>query len=317
VTACALAGCIPPASPGPVETDPVPGRGRVPGVDVAPSAGCTAEDRWGPGNRTAEVRVGQRVRRVRVTVPDGWTGPRPLLFSLHPFSVRPSDWERYSRLAAAAAARGYVVITPTGSAPGPRWAVPGGLDTGADDLGYLAAAADLVEDHTCVDRNRLFAAGFSAGAAMSQALSCTMPWRVAAVAASGGANLTDRCPGSAPTDVLVLHGSADPIAPTTGSRVIFAPPLGLSLDDVVATNAARAGCAATPETEVRSPTVRIDRYTGCAGGHRVESWRLLGMGHTWPGSTNPLLELVTGPTSTEVSANEVVLDFFDATRPLG
>ncbi len=50
---------------------------------------------------------------------------------------------------------------------------------------------------------------------MSQALSCALPWRMAAVAGSGGTNLTDLCPDSPPTDVLVMHGSADPIAPVT------------------------------------------------------------------------------------------------------
>ena len=134
-------------------------------------------------------------------------------------------------------ARNYIVITPLGSEPGPRWAVPGGLEYGVDDLGYLSAALDTVEDSLCVDRNREFAAGFSAGAAMAQALSCTMPWRMAGIAASGGSNLTDLCPESAGTDVMILHGSADPIAPLSGSKVAFAPPEGLSVDEVVATNA--------------------------------------------------------------------------------
>lgn len=313
VAAVVLGACAPSVVP-PGSVEPHPGRGRDDSVVVAPSAGCTAAERLGAGRHTVTVTVGQRVRRARVEVPPAAasaSSPAPLLLSLHPFSVDARSWEQYSGLAAAAIGRGYVAVTPTGSSPGPRWAVPGGLDNGVDDLAYLAAVLDRVEDLTCVDRNREFAAGFSAGAAMARALSCAMPWRIAAVAASGGANLTERCPDSAPTDVLVLHGTADPIAPVTGSEVIFAPPLGLYLDDVVRSDAARAGCDPTPVAEQPFVSVLVERWTGCSQGHRVELWRLLGAGHTWAGASNPLLELVTGPTNTDISANEVVLDFFD------
>ena len=236
-----------------------------------------------------------------------------MLVSLHPFTLDPRNWDAYSELAAAGTARGYLVVTPLGSQPGPRWAVPGGLATGIDDIGFVSALLDGLEDTACIDRNRVFAAGFSAGAAMSQALTCTLPWRFAAVAASGGANLTSLCPASPPVDTLVLHGTADPIAPPSGSTVPFAPPNGLHIDDVVATDAARAGCDPVPTISAPAASTVVDRYTGCDG-HRVEYWRMIGSGHTWAGATtSPFVGLVTGPTSTAFSANDVALDFFDAT----
>lgn len=308
-----LGACAPPTAPGPAVRPQPPGRGEVPGVGVAPSAGCDVADPLSPGHSVLTVPVGGGQRSALVDVPATAAAaqPAPVLVSLHPFLVPGDGWEAYSGLAAAALERGYVVITPTGSEPGPRWAVPGGLETGADDLGYLSALLDSIEDRTCVDRNRVFAAGFSAGAAMAQALSCTMPWRISGVAASGGANLTSTCSSSPATDVLVLHGSADPIAPTSGSEVVFAPPVGLSIDTVVAANRGRADCDAAPSVEQVQPDVVVDRATGCEGGVRVEYWRLLGAGHTWAGSTAPLLEIVAGATTTSVDANDVVLDFFD------
>jgi polyhydroxybutyrate depolymerase len=242
----------------------------------------------------------------------------PLLVSLHPFTLDPANWEELSGLADAAVARGYVVVTPLGSQPGPRWAVPGGLagitgtDKGTDDLGFLAALLDTIEDGLCVDRNREFAAGYSAGAAMSQALSCTMPWRFAAVAGSGGVNLTSLCPASPPTDVFVLHGTADTIAPLTGSQVPFATPLGLPVADVVATDAARAGCDPAPTAS--TPVVAVEALTfgGCDGDHRVQYWRMLGAGHAWAGANASLVGLFVGRTPTDFSATEAVLDFFDA-----
>jgi polyhydroxybutyrate depolymerase len=308
-----VAACAPPAAPDPVVRPQPADRGRLLDVDVAPSSGCGVSDGLAAGSTSVVVPSGAGTRSARVQVPASATTstPAPVLLSLHPFLVAGSAWESYSGLAAAALARGYVVITPEGSQPGPRWAVPGGLDTGVDDIGHLGRLLDQVEDLTCVDRNREFAAGFSAGAAMSMALSCTLPWRLAAVAGSGGANLTSTCPDSPATDVMVLHGTADPIAPAAGSDVVVAPPIGLSIDEVVATSAARAACAGTGEPQQREPDVVVNAAVGCDDDHRVEHWTMLGAGHTWAGAPSPLLELVTGPTTTSISANDVVLDFFD------
>ncbi len=309
----AAVGCTIPTSPAPSVLPQPPGRGIVPGQDVAPSAGCTTGSGLPPGRTTVTLAWQGFARTATLDVPSTGTGPRPLLVSLHPFALGPDAWEAYSGLAAAAVARGYVVLTPLGSEPGPRWAVPGGLRTGIDDVGLLNRLVDDLEDQGCIDRNRIVAAGFSAGAAMAQALSCTVPWRFRAVAGSGGTNLTDLCPDSPPTSVMILHGTADPIAPLTGSEVPFAPPLGLPLASVVATDAARAGCDTAPTVQDRAPTVRVSVFSGC-GSHRVEYWSLLGSGHTWAG-TPGLLDLFAGPTNTDVSATQVVLDFFDSVGP--
>jgi polyhydroxybutyrate depolymerase len=315
VLVVATAACVaPPTAPGPSVLPQAPGRGKVPGQAVAPSSGCvnasapalpagtsTLDIPWQGGTRTAILNV--------PTSPT--TTPRPVLVSLHPFALGPEAWEAYSGLAAAAVARGDVVLTPLGSDPGPRWAVPGGLATEADDIGFVNALLDRVEDRSCVDRNREFAAGFSAGAAMAQALSCTVPWRLAAVAGSGGTNLTDLCPDSPGIDTLVLHGTADPIAAPTGSTVIFAPPLGLAVADVVATDAARAGCAPVPVLSQPYPSVTQETYPGCTEHRRVEYRKMLGAGHTWAGAPNPIIELVGGPTNLDFSATTAVLDFFD------
>ena len=310
-----LTACVPPPAPGP-EVRPQPSdRGKVAGVDVAPSAGCVMADRPPIGRSLMTVETEQGHRQAVLDLPPEAQGstPLPVLLSLHPFTLQANVWDAYSGLAAAGTKRGYIVLTPFGSQPGPRWAVPGGLDTGIDDIAFLSAALDQIEDTACVDRNAEFSAGFSAGAAMSQALSCTLPWRMTAVAASGGSNLTDLCPAAPGTSVMILHGSADPIAPTTGSDVIFAPPLGIPVDDVVATDAARAGCAPAPDTATLFPTVAVDRYVDCDAGLVIEYWRLIGAGHTWAGAPS-LIDFITGPTNTAISANERILDFFDAHR---
>lgn len=287
-----------------------------PGTALTTSAGCASAGNPAPVTGLL-VDVGGGIRGSMIAVPADYDRSRhyPLLVSLHPFSMEPGDWETYSGLAAAAVQRGYIVVTPRGSDPGPRWSVPGGLKLESDDFAFIDALVDQVTATWCIDITRVFAAGYSAGAAMAMALSCERPMRFAAIAASGGANLTRLCPftalpGRVGTDSLVIHGTSDPIAPLGGSYVVFAPPLGLELGRVVANSAERNGCSPTPTTVPLTPSVSIDRYTGCTGG-RLEYWPMAGFGHTWAGTTN-FFDFLLGGTDQSFSATEAVLDFFDA-----
>lgn len=310
----AVATACVPTLPAPGELPPPAGTGMDAAVDVAPSAGCgLAESASGTEGLVVDVRGA--ARRATLRIPDTAgpgivAKPAPLLVSLHPFTMGASAWEQYSGLADAALARGYVVVSPEGSRPGPRWAVPGGLDTGTDDIEFIDELITQVESTVCIDRNAEFAAGYSAGAAMAQALSCSMPWRFTAVAGSGGMNLTETCPGSAPTDVLILHGTADPIAPPTGSLVVFAPPLGLPIATVADVDAQRAGCDPEPLTTDPAPGVVARVFSGCDADHRVQQWNMVGAGHTWAGAEPFPFDLIVGPTARGFSANRAVLDFF-------
>lgn len=265
----------------------------------------------GGGPAVAPGSITALGRGSALVAPAGYQPGRayPLLVSLHPFVLGPDAWEAYSGLAARASQRGYWVLLPQGSDPGPRWAVPGGVDTGVDDIGWIDALIRTTADTVCVDGTRVFAAGFSAGAAMAVGLSCELPGRFRAIAGSGGTNLTSLCPDAGPVDAMVLHGSADPIAPVTGSEVPFATPNGLHVDDVVANFARRNSCDPVSQPIVLSATVTIDRYS--CGTHRLEYWRELGAGHTWADSLFPL-DIFTGPTDRSFSATNAVLDFFGA-----
>lgn len=294
LSALALSACTPPA--------------QAPGsrTEVALPAQCPAGG--GPAAAPPSVFVGPRGSSL-IAPADYRPGVAyPLLVSLHPFLLDEVAWESYSLLAQAASARGYFVLVPRGSDPGPRWSVAGGLDYGTDDVAWVDELVRTTASTVCIDRDRVFAAGFSAGAAMSVSLSCELPWRFRAIAASGGSNLTSLCPGQPGVDALILHGTADPIAPLDGQTLDFLPPKGITVDSVVATFAGRNGCAGSTPV-VRTPTVTAQVFS-CTG-HRLEFWPERGAGHTWAGAAFPL-DLVTGPTDTTFSASTAVLDFFDA-----
>lgn len=241
----------------------------------------------------------------------------PLLLSLHPFVLVPSAWETYSGLGDAAAARGFVVVSPLGSDPGPRWSVPGGGDYGVDDFDFLDALIDDTAARWCIDRGRVFAAGLSAGAAMSVGLTCVLTDRIRGIAASGGSNLTDLCPASDGAAALIMHGTDDPIAPVTGSETPTATPLGLHLSDVVASFASRNGCAVSPTVTQLTTSVTKSAYVGCDARTPLVFLEMQGAGHTWAGSgfdplVQPFFEGIVGPTDRSISANDLALDFFES-----
>lgn len=278
----------------------------TPRINVALAGGCPAGG--GPVVPPTEITADGRVSSLRAPTNYEPGVAYPLLVSLHPFTIGPGAWDAISLLGQAAADRGYWTLIPEGSAPGPRWAVPGGLDYGVDDIGWVDHLLHETANTVCVAADRVFAAGYSAGAAMAVGLSCELPWRFRAVMAVAGANLTLTCPMSGPTAALILHGTGDPIAPPTGQTLEFLPPLGLPVTDVVASFAARNGCVGEPTTSAASVSVTVSRYS-CAG-HATEYWSVLGGGHTWPGS--PInLDFVTGPTDQSISATTIALDFFD------
>lgn len=291
-----------------VPTQPRPG----PPLPLRPHPEACAPAQHFPSAETLTVEVGAIHRAALIRLPTDYRSDQasPVLLSLHPFVVDPATWEQYGHLADAGARRGYIVATPRGSEPGPRWSVPGGVQTASDDFAFLDALVDQLSDRYCVNPAKVFAAGFSAGAAMATALGCERADRFAAIAASGGSNLTQLCPDEATTDTMILHGSADPIAPPSGNTIPFTPPVGLSVDTVVARLAVRNGCDPAPTRNQATTSVVVDRYVNCEHG-RLEYWRMQGAGHTWAGA-DPSFDFLLGRTNRSINASTAVLDFFDA-----
>ena len=233
----------------------------------------------------------------------------PLVITLHGFVVGAQLWEMVTQMGQTAADHGYWALVPQGSDPGPRWAIPGGLQYPTDDIGWIDALVQQTAATVCVNRHRIFAVGHSAGGAMAVGLSCELPWRFRAIMSVSGANLTTPCPDAAPTDALIMHGTADTFAPPTGQTLPFLPPVGLTLAQAIASFATRNRCALGPVATAVTPTVTRTTYS--CGGHRLEFWSIAGGGHSWSGSALSF-DAITGPTDYSISATKVALDFFDA-----
>ncbi|HMG45895.1 MAG TPA: PHB depolymerase family esterase [Allosphingosinicella sp.] len=246
----------------------------------------------------------------------------PLLVALHGGGgmMNGAQFADGTGLSAEGARRGYVVLAP--DALGDNWndGRPE-LAAGIDDVGFIGAMIADLRGRAGVDPARIFAAGASNGGLMSYRLACDgagMFRAIAPVIAHLGTALIARCRPQGEVSVFMMPGTADWLMPYDGGGV--AAMFGrrgtvVSSDRTLAFWQGAMGCRGAPVTERHGASVAVTRYDACRGGTVVQRWTVEGGGHSWPGRIGlraRFRERLSGPTSAEFSATEVILDFFDA-----
>lgn len=325
----------------------------VAGLLVAAAAGC-AMDPCGAARPGAELTCPPPGdwfdRPYDLYVPASWDGaaPLPLVVAFHGGGGNRSSAQRVTCptgdpdepgcLSAAATARGYAVVLPSGTGTRPlrnvrTWNAGGGRDgwqcvsggacqAGVDDLAYLDDLLADVGRVVPLDPSRVFATGLSNGAAISHRAACERPDRIAAIAAVGGANQHVAAGGAcaAQVPVLQIHGTEDPCWTfRTGTAACLERGDEPKVGGLESTESwrQRNGCGETPvETSLADvdpgdgTTAVLLEYPGCAAD--VTLLRIDGGGHTWPRGWPYFDEEDIGRTSQDVDANALILDFFDA-----
>ncbi|WP_345639023.1 CE1 family esterase [Rugosimonospora acidiphila] len=241
-----------------------------------------------PGQVTITEAIAGRQRTVRVRIPPGYTGkrPLPLLLNLHGTGSTAAKQERASGLDATADEHGFVVAYPQAarhSGGGFAWNIPGTpsfASRGPNDVAYLGDVVRLLGERYCVDTGRVYASGFSGGARMASQLACTPPVRLAGLVAVSGIRAPSGChPSGGAVPVLAFHGTADRTNPYHGHGQ---PYWTYSVPVAAARWARYDGCPAGAATGRPFPGVTVTSYRGCRDGGTVELYTLAGKGHRWP-----------------------------------
>lgn len=196
-----------------------------------------------------------------------------------------------------------------------------------DDVGFLKTLMDDLAVDFNIDRSRLYLGGFSNGGFMTHRMACSANDTFAAFAVVGAAlyiELSRLCQRSAPSAVLIMHGSGDPSVPIDGVEV--PNPQGgepiritMSVRESVAAVSRRNHCEMRGESTTyaesgRSPGTHVVRFTpyGCDEGADVVYYLINGGGHTWPGAEGVMPAEFFGPTNLDFSASETIWQFFSA-----
>lgn len=175
------------------------------------SPGCTAGDTKLP----TTITVGGKERSFLVTVPQGANRdePTPLLIAFHGrtnSNERVKSYMRFEREAPE-----MIVAYPAGlpSGGGYTWSGAGGAD-----LAFFDALVEHIGSKVCVDMDRIYVAGHSLGAWMSNSLACLRGGVVRASGTVGGDGISTNCTG--PTAGLIAHNPKDQSSPFAGSERI-------------------------------------------------------------------------------------------------
>jgi len=230
--------------------------------------------------REASIAIGHDRRVVELFVPTTPAGMKaPLLVLLHASGESPSVMADEAGAGRLAAREGVIVALPP--AQGRRWdaSVPSGNPiTPSADMDYVIGLIERLATDLPVNRERVFVAGFSIGAVMTERIACQAANRVAVVALDAGAPWSDTCVPAQPVPVLVMHGTADNTFPIALA--------GELVDRWLAADRCTGAPVVTQLTDIATALVNAD----CADGATVEYVRYRDVGHRW----------FTDPDATEV-----------------
>lgn len=249
---------------------------------LAALGACAPAPSPGAQDRTLTLRTPDGDRTAHVHHP-GSTGPgAPLVIVLHGAGDSGAQVEADLGWDALADREDLVVAYPDGLSG--TWNGGGccgaAMARGVDDVGFLEALTGRLATDDGIDRQRVYAVGFSNGGILAYAWACTRPGELAGIGPVAGAVLVG-CPAPGPLTVVAVHGSADDRVPFGGG-----PGAGdaqyPTVDGSLAPFLAADGCAAAPELTADAPA-QVGSWA-CTGGRTVVRDVIDGGGHAWPGT---------------------------------
>lgn len=291
--------------------------------------GIGVRDTWA-GDNTGSITCDGTVRTYLVHVPsqNDKKNPIPLLFVLHGGGGTGKGMVQLTLggFNILAEKEGFIVVYPDGVEK--HWNDGRGLRRyhlqreHIDDVGFISALIDHLEQELNIDKRRIYITGISNGGMMSYRLACELTDRIAAispVASSMGENISLNCSPSKPISVLMINGVEDPLVPWKGGEIKVGPlQFGkvLSVSSTVRFWVNHNQCSSfpiiswEPDKDPHDGTrVRREVYGQGREGTEVTLYAIEGGGHTWPNGYQYLGEWMIGRTGRDIDANEVIWNF--------
>jgi polyhydroxybutyrate depolymerase len=229
--------------------------------------------------------------------------PVPLVFNLHAYGQRNTDELTYADFRPVADTANFIMALPLGDSVHQAYEYNLGWDNwnsvaqASKDLNFISELIDTINAHYNIDLNRVYSCGYSNGGFMSYDLACYLNSRIAAIASVAGDMIESHdsaCNPAHPTPVMEIHGAADSCVTWNGVaaqcltlQVIHCLPI----DTLIKHWVIRDNCSATPvfsnvpnNNWFDQCTAELYVYNGGTNGSKVELYKVIGGGHTWPGS---------------------------------
>ena len=196
----------------------------------------------------------------------------PLIFILHGFN-QPVETivSGYSAMQAKAVADGTILIYPVATGSFEKrslaWNTRFGTfantafpeTEGVDDVGFISHLIDMFLINMNVDPDRVYVTGTSLGGAMTYALSCYIPERLAAIAPvimQVSTKIVDEFQKAKPLPIMIITGTADPLVSARGNNGTEKDMLSIvSTDANITYWKVRNGISTNPEKKVLADRV--------------------------------------------------------------
>jgi polyhydroxybutyrate depolymerase len=191
------------------------------------------------------------------------------------------------------------------------------LDNNIDDVGFIRALIEKLQNNFNIDSKRIYATGHSNGGMMTYRLGAELSDIIAAIAPVAGTIGGRETENSSlfiipepinPVSVIALHGFLDEQVPyngghgnnSSGSRV------DLSVNESISFWVEYNECNTTPERNISdSGNILIDYYLNGENESVVTLVTVMNGGHGWFGSDKDLTE------NQDINATEIIWEFFE------
>ena len=236
----------------------------------------------------------------------------PLVFNFHGYGSNAAQQMFYGDFRDIADTEGFLLVHPEGTTliGNQFWNVGfPGLSSTIDDVGFTEALIDELATLYTIDLDRVYATGMSNGGFMSFLLACQLSEKIAAVASVTGSmtqDTFDDCNAQHPTPVLQIHGTDDGVVLYNGNN------LSIPIADVISYWVDFNNCETTPTTTTLpdvdvsdGSTIEYSVYEDGDNGITTEHMKVIGGGHTWPGSI-----LNSAGTNQDIDASMEIWLFF-------
>jgi len=186
-------------------------------------------------------------------------------------------------------------------------------DPTVNDVGFISALIDTLDNQYDIDMDRIYVCGFSSGGEMTFRLVNELGHRFAAAASVSGPlnDVTAANYPIRPFPVLHMHGTLDPL-------ISYYNPYGnlWSVDSTLNFYVRNNNCIGSADT-VSLPDIdttdncTVDKisFTNCSGNNHVIHYKIVNGGHSWP-STNynsPLYRNI----NKDIKASVEIVNFFN------
>ena len=236
----------------------------------------------------------------------------PLVLNFHGYGSNAAQQMFYGDFRDIADTEGFLLVHPEGTTliGNQFWNVGfPGLSSTIDDVGFTEALIDELATLYTIDLDRVYATGMSNGGFMSFLLACQLSEKIAAVASVTGSmtqDTFDDCNAQLPTPVLQIHGTEDDVVLYNENN------LSLPIPDVISYWVDHNNCETTPTTTTLpdldvsdGSTIEHSVYEDGDNGITTEHMKVIGGGHTWPGSV-----LNSAGTNQDIDASMEIWLFF-------